>query len=198
MQQITISYKSLSSLISFCSKDKNKYILTGVKVSDIETNKKFYRVYEATDGIKLARIYKLIKEIELKDCIILKADDLKKIIKTKMDNVLCYIDKQKHRVEILSTIIEDLDGIYVNTEAILDYTTEIPKKFIKNDKYFYIRGTNIETIERFFNDGEKINSKTDFTNLNQIMSNQYIKDKTKILGYFDTKNLKQVVVMPIG
>lgn len=196
MQQITVSYKSLSSLIPFCSKDKDRYILTGVKVSDIEINKKFYRVYEATDGTKLARIYKPIKKIELKDCIILKADDLKKI-KTKKDILYCDIDKTKHRVEIENTIIEDLDGVYVNTEAVLVYTIDIPKQFIKNDKYFYIRGTNIETIERFFNNNEKINSKTDFINLNQIMTNQHIKEKTKMLGYFDAKNYKQVVVMPI-
>ena len=197
MQQITVSYKSLSSLIPFCSKDKDRYILTGVKVSDIEINKKFYRVYEATDGTKLARIYKPIEKIELKDCIILKADDLKKI-KTKKDILYCDIDKTKHRVEIENTIIEDLDGVYVNTEAVLVYTIDIPKQFIKNDKYFYIRGTNIETIERFFNNNEKINSKTDFINLNQIMTNQHIKEGTKMLGYFDTKNNKQVVVMPIG
>lgn len=197
MQQITISLSSLFSLVPFCSKDKNKYILTGVKVSDIEINKKFYRVYEATDGVKLARIYKTIEKIELKDCIILKADDLKKI-KTKLDIAYCDIDKTKHRVEIENTIIEDLDGVYVNTEAVLVYTIDIPKQFVKNDKYFYIRGTNIETIERFFNDNEKINSKTNFINLNQIMTNQYIKEETKILGYFDTKNYKQAVVMPIG
>lgn len=197
MQQITISLNSLFSLIPFCSKDENKYILTGVKVSDIEINKKFYRVYEATDVTKLARIYKPIEKIELKDCIILKADDLKKI-KIKNDVAYCDIDKQKHRVEIENTIIEDLDGVYVNTEAILDYTTEIPEKFIKNDKFFYIRGSNIEIIERFFNDNEKINSRTNFTYLNQIMTNQHIKKGTIILGYFDTTNLKQVVVMPIG
>lgn len=196
MQQITISLNSLFSLIPFCSKDKNRYILTGVKVSDIKTNKKFYRVYEATDGVKLARIYKPIEKIELTDCIILKTDDLKKI-KTKNDIVYCDIDKSKHRVEIENTIIEDLDGVYVNTEAVLVYTIEIPEKFTKNDKFFYIRGSNIEIIERFFNDNEKINSKTDFINLNQIMTNQYIKEGTKILGYFDTKNYKQVVVMPI-
>ena len=196
MQQITISLNSLFSLIPFCSKDKDKYILTGIKVSDVEINKKSYRVYEATDGIKLARIYKIINEIKLKDCIILKADDLKKI-KTKNEFVYCDIDKQKHRVEIENTIIEDLDGVYVNTERILPYTIEIPEKFTKNDKFFYIRGTNIEAIERFFNNNEKINSKTDFTNLNQIMTNQYIKEGTKIIGYFDTENLKQAVVMPI-
>lgn len=198
MQQITISLKALLQLIPFCSQDKNKYVLNGIRVIDTEINKKFYRIYEATDGTKLARIYKKIDKIELEKEIILLKDDIKKIPKTKYTDVICDIDKSKHRVEILQTLIEDIDALYPNTQSILDYSISISKQFIKNDKFYYIRGTNIETIERFFNDGQKLSLKTKYVELNAILSSQYIKEKTKMLGYFDTKNNKQVVVMPIG
>lgn len=198
MQQITVNLKVLLQLIPFCSKDKNKYVLNGIRIIDEVIDKKFYRIYEATDGTKLARIYKNIDKIELEKEIILLSDDIKKIPKTKYTDVICDIDKSKHRVEILQTLVEDIDALYPNTQSILDYSITIPKQFVKNDKFYYIRGNNIDSIERFFNNGTKLNLKTKFVELNAIMSNQYIKDKTKMLGYFDTKNLKQVVVMPIG
>ena len=200
--QVKLNLKTLRELLPFCSKDLNRYICNGIRIIDkkIDDNGKIYRIYEASDGSIKARVMCEIKQIELKNSLILLASDIAKIDKKlKVDDVICDIYLDKNRAEIHNTIIEIIDGIYHATENLLPFSICKPSNYKQIQNYFYIRGNYIKMIEEFFNGG-KLKLGSNFSEINAIMSKPLAKEgkNPPILFLNLIETYKAVLVIPIG
>ena len=150
MKKITLDVKKLQLLKIGCSKEEQKYILTGISIKDFRhKNGNCYRDYVSTDGKILLLIREKIKDIELLGNIVIFFDKI--ILPSNVKNFEeLKLDFEITNNKLINTVYNiildyDRESIYPN------YAKIIPDSVKETDKQIVIDYNYLKIIDKFFN-----------------------------------------------
>lgn len=193
MKKLNLDLKKLLAVKVACSIDKNRYVLNGVFVKDYQKNGEIIRDYVATNGRVMLVIREKIKEMELKNGIIIFFDKIKIEKKfLKMDELkteFYYNEKQ-------TNIINDTFNLNfeIDTESCYpNYFNVIPNKVVEFDKQFVIDTDYLKLQKEFFKSSNLQNQ----TNMHFLYSKDLTDNTPKIIADNRDNIIKLFIVMPL-
>ena len=191
MKKLNLDLKKLLAVKVACSTDKIRYVLNGVFVKDYQKNGEIIRDYVATDGRIMLLIREKIKEMELKNGVIIYFDKIKiekKFLKMEeLKTEFYYNEKQTNIInDIFNLNFEiDLESCYPN------YFNVIPTKVVEYNKQFVIDTEYLKLQKDFFK------SSNIQLNMHFLYSKDLTENTPKIIADNRDNIIKLFIVMPM-